>query len=221
MRYNFAVFDWNGTLLDDVKANVEGTNATFAKLGRAPITLERYRETMDFPVTHLYARNGVDADTYLARGDELAEAFYESYAKASQNTPLRQGTQELLDWLLDQNVTMMVLSNYLQEELEAQMAARHVHHKFRHICGNDRAVNKGITRTTKLERLKAYLDEFGYDPAKAFIIGDSFEEIEVGKHLGMTTVSVTWGCFSRSRLEKGGAHYLIDDLAQLREILQE
>lgn len=221
MKYNFAVFDWNGTLLDDVKANVEGTNATLAKLGRAPITLERYRETMDFPVTHLYARNGVDADTYLARADELADAFYESYEKASQNTPLTHGTIELLDWLLDQDVTTMILSNYLHEKLEAQMAARHVHHKFKHICGNDRVLNKGITRTTKLERLKVYLDEFGYDPAEAFIIGDSLEEIEVGKHLGMTTISVTWGCFSRERLEKGGANHMIDDLAQLPKILQE
>ncbi|HNQ91307.1 MAG TPA: HAD family hydrolase [Alphaproteobacteria bacterium] len=220
MKYKLAVFDWNGTLLDDAVANVKGTNATLKLLERPPITLERYRETMDFPVTHLYARNGIDPDTYLANSDRLADAFYEAYGKASEASPLRTGTHELLDWLLDNGVTTMILSNYLQEELEGQMAQRHVHHKFKHICGNDRALNKGITRTTKLERLKVYLDKFGYDPTEAFIIGDSFEEIEVGKHLGMLTVSVTWGCFSKERLEKGGAHHMIDNLSALNSILQ-
>lgn len=221
MKYKLAVFDWNGTLLDDAPANVAGTNSTLAVLGRPPITLEKYRDTMDFPVTHLYSRNGIDADTYLARGDELADIFYETYGREAKKSPLREGTHELLDGLMDNDVTTMILSNYLQEELEAQMAQRHVHHKFKHICGNDRALNKGITRTTKLERLKVYLDKFGYNPAEAFIIGDSFEEIEVGKHLGMLTISVSWGCFSRERLEKGGAHHLIDDLAQMHKILQE
>ena len=43
MALNLAIFDWNGTLMDDAQANLEGCNATMAAAGRPPITMERYR----------------------------------------------------------------------------------------------------------------------------------------------------------------------------------
>ncbi|GAA3053744.1 hypothetical protein GCM10020229_76700 [Kitasatospora albolonga] len=44
------VWDWNGTLLHDMAAVVASSNAAFATLGMAPITLEQYRELYTFPI---------------------------------------------------------------------------------------------------------------------------------------------------------------------------
>lgn len=220
-RYKLAVFDWNGTLVDDVDANLAGANATFRKVGLPEISLERYRETMDFPVIHLYSRNGIDPDTYLANFDVYGDAFLETYKREAQKCPLRTGAVALLDALLDRDIIPMVLSNYVQHELEAQMASYHVHGKFRHICGNTAFNAQEHTRTTKLGRLQKVMDEFGYQPEEAFIIGDSLEEPEIAKHLGMASVSVTWGCFSRERLEKGGANLIIDDLSDVIPFLDK
>ncbi|WP_031085710.1 phosphatase, partial [Streptomyces sp. NRRL WC-3549] len=50
------VWDWNGTLLDDITAVVGATNAAFAEAGLPPMTLERYRETYCVPIPRFYER---------------------------------------------------------------------------------------------------------------------------------------------------------------------
>lgn len=220
MKYKLAVFDWNGTLIDDTFANLAGANATFRHAGVPEVSLERYRDTMDFPVIHAYTRNGVDPDHYLANFEEYGELFLRVYKEEARKASLRQGAVEVLDTLLDKGVTTMILSNYVQHELEAQMASYHVHHKFKHICGNTAFNAQEHTRTTKLGRLQKLMDEHGYKPEDAFIIGDSLEEPEIAKHMGMMCVSVTWGCFSEERLRKSPTNHVIDDLAELTKILQ-
>ena len=220
MKYTLAIFDWNGTLMDDTHANLAGANATFRAAGVPEVTLERYRDTMDFPVIHTYTRNGISTDDYLANFSKYGEAFLSTYKEVAKSASLRRGAIDLLDWLLDQGVTTMVLSNYVQHELEAQMAAHHVHHKFKHICGNTAFNEQEHTRTTKLGRLQKVMDENGYKAKDAFIIGDSLEEPEIAHHLDMMAVSVTWGCFAPERLMKSTTNFVIDELAELKEILQ-
>ncbi len=220
MKFKLAVFDWNGTLMDDTLANLAGANATFRAAGVPEISQEQYRETMDFPVIHAYTRNGIHPDDYLEKFELYGQVFLDAYKEAAKAMSLRRGAVELLDKLLDKGVTTMVLSNYVQHELEAQMASYHVHHKFKHICGNIAFNRQEHTRTTKLGRLEKVIAENGYDPKDAFIIGDSLEEPDIAKALGMTAISVTWGCFSPERLRGSPTDYVIDELAELDKILQ-
>lgn len=220
MKYKLAIFDWNGTLIDDSFANWAGSNATFRVMGLPEITMERYRDTMDFPFIHFYNRNGLDTDTYLKNTDKLSEAFLGVYQEEQKKAPLRAGTIELLDNLLDKNLTLMILSNHIQEHLEEQLADRHVHAKFKHICGNPVYGQQDHTRTTKLGRLQKIMDEFGYTAGESFIVGDSLEEPDIAHAMGMTCVSVTWGCFSTERLRKSPTHHVIDNLAELPRMLQ-
>jgi phosphoglycolate phosphatase-like HAD superfamily hydrolase len=111
------------------------------------------------------------------------------------------------------------LSNFVQHELEAQMSERHVLKYFKHISGNLAFNEVEHSRTTKRERLEATLS--AYDVSASFIIGDSLEEPEIARHYGMRAFSVTWGCFSPARLHKGGTDHLIDELAEVSEILQK
>ena len=221
MKYKFGIFDWNGTLIDDADANLAGANATFRLAGVPELTMEAYREMMDFPLIHFYNRNGVDTDTYLTNVGSFGEAFFKEYQEKSEQSPLRAGAIETLDRLLDGGVTMMVLSNHLQEHLEEQMAARHVHHKFKHISGNTAFDKSQITKMNKLDRLKKIMEEHGYKPEESFIIGDSLEEPEIAHTLGMTGISVTWGCFSRKRLEASNTNHVIDEIEDLIRILWE
>lgn len=216
-----AVFDWNGTLMDDSEANWQASNACLQHFGVPAITHDAYRDTMDFPVLHFYTRNGIDADTYLAQFQEAGESFLSTYLTLANNCNLRRGTVELLEWLLDQGWHLMVLSNFVEDKLRAQLAQQHVLHYFHHVSGNYAFNELEHSRTNKLERLEQYLSQHDFDVSQSFIIGDSLEEPDLAHKLGLTAFSVTWGCFSRKRLEKSKAHYIIDELAELREILQK
>lgn len=219
MTKKLAVFDWNGTLIDDAEANWQGCNACIAHFGKPPITFDAYREAMDFPVLHLYTNLGIHPDTYLANFQTAGLTFLENYKSLTAETPMRRGATELFDWLLDQGYDLMVLSNFIQAELEQQMADRHVLRYFKHISGNIAFNELEHSRTTKRERLEATLKN--YDPAQSFIIGDSLEEPEIARHYGLKAFSVTWGCFAPHRLQKGGTDHLIDELAEVSEILQK
>lgn len=219
MKYKLAIFDWNGTLIDDSFANHAGSNATFLAAGHNPISIEQYRDTMDFPLIHFYNRNGIDTDTYLSQTSVFNDAFMDVYKKEQERAHLRRGAMEVLNTLLDNNMTLMILSNHIQEHLEEQLARLHVHSKFKHICGNPVFRSQELTKMTKLDRLQKLMTEHSYNPADAFIIGDSLEEPDIAHTMGMKCVSVTWGCFSEERLRKSPTHHVIDEISDLLPIL--
>ena len=43
------IFDWNGTLVDDVWLSVNAMNAMLEKRGMKPITTEYYKSIFSFP----------------------------------------------------------------------------------------------------------------------------------------------------------------------------
>lgn len=221
MTRKLAIFDWNGTLIDDAIANWEACNHCLAAFGRPPVTFERYREAMDFPIVHLYARLGVPPDEYLANFQTAGLTFLENYKTLSATSPLRRGATALLDWLLTRGYDLMVLSNFVSHELEAQMSRLHALRYFKHVSGNLAFNELEHSRTTKRERLESVLIGQNYDPAASFIIGDSLEEPEIARHYGLRSFSVTWGCFTPERLREGKANHMIDELAQVSEILQK
>ena len=50
------VWDWNGTLLDDLAVVVAAVNDTLATVGRLPITIEEYGARYTRPVLLFYER---------------------------------------------------------------------------------------------------------------------------------------------------------------------
>ena len=59
----------------------------------------------------------------------------------------------------------------------------------------------------------------GTRPEEALVVGDTTFDIEMGRSAGCKTCGVTFGNHSRSQLQAAGADFLIDDFAQLREIV--
>ncbi len=57
---NYIIWDWNGTLLDDVGAAVNALNRMLAVRGVAPTTREYYRAHFGFPVRPFYEELGVN-----------------------------------------------------------------------------------------------------------------------------------------------------------------
>src|SRR5215471_1095283 len=64
MKYESVIWDWNGTLLDDVVLAVEIVNDLFQEHGVGRLTTEQYRELFDFPVTLYYERAGLDSNRH-------------------------------------------------------------------------------------------------------------------------------------------------------------
>lgn len=215
-----AVFDWNGTLFNDMVATHEATNASLAFFGKGPITLEEEQETFTFPLIHFYEKMGINADDYLRHTDALGQLFVEVYERENVNCTLRDGATDLLDWLTHHGVTCKILSNHRTEHLMADVNRFDIAHYFETISGNadPATIVQGLSKQMRLEK---YMKQNSFDADKTFIIGDSHEEPELARRLGITGISISGGLLSPARMARVGADYTVDCLRQVQPILQD
>ncbi len=214
------VFDWNGTILSDAVQSWKAANICLQYYGAKPISLKRYRETFHFPVIHFYRLNGCDVDDVLARKEEAYTAFQTAYERLAVNARTRRGSREVLQWLKDNNIPAIILSNYLTVKIEEQLKRLKIEHFFQDVSGHDDGM-KILQSTSKQERLEAYMKQKGHDPKHAVIVGDSDEEPTLARHLGLTSVGITDGYISEKRLREAKPDHIIHNLKELPVLLKK
>ena len=90
------LWDWNGTLLDDVDLCVDALNRLLAGFGYPQrYDHERYRAIFGFPIEEYYVRAGFDFTKHSFA--ELAEKYMEDYVPASAACPLADGAIDALE----------------------------------------------------------------------------------------------------------------------------
>jgi len=213
-----AVFDWNGTLYNDTPATLAATNACLNYLGKDSIDLPTLQETFSFPLVHFYERMGVSVDVYLRDAAKLADLFLDVYERECPAYGLADGAMDTVLWLKSHGVHCMVLSNHLQDCVIRDARRLGIDGCFDHISGTHTYATI-TTGMNKFERLSDYMAQGGYTPDKTFIIGDSHEEPEIARRLGILGISITGGLMSPARLEKHKTDYVVRELRELRGLL--
>ena len=215
-----AVFDWNGTLFDDTAATLVATNACLASFGRPPIDKATMQNAFSFPLIHFYERLGISADEYLARAEDEANVFLEAYETAAASCHVMDGAVELLNWLNGHGVHCMVLSNHLQDRLDLDVRRLGLDHFMKTISGNETkaTITQGLSKRLRLED---YMMRHGFAAKDSFIVGDSHEEPDVARQLGLLGISIAGGLLSPERLEQYKADYIVTRLAEIRPILEK
>lgn len=214
-----AAFDWNGTLFDDTHATLAATNACLTSFGLPAIDMHTMQETFSFPLIHFYERMGVSADEYLARAEEEGNVFLAAYEPAALECGIMGGAFDLLDWLSEKGVHCMILSNHIQTHLSEDVERLGVTRYMQTVSGNETkaTITQGLSKQIRLE---AYMEEHGFSAERTFIIGDSHEEAELAKRLGILGISMAGGLLSAARLEKYKADYIVHRLEEVRPILE-
>ena len=89
MKYENVVWDWNGTLLDDVRVSVGAINRMLERRGIPGLTVERYRDIFGFPVRDYYESIGFD----FARDDwdGVSREFVQDYDALATDVQLTEG----------------------------------------------------------------------------------------------------------------------------------
>lgn len=217
---HLAVFDWNGTLLNDMEATHIATNASLAYFGKGPITREQEQEHFTFPLIHFYEKMGISVDQYLEHAEAVGNLFNRVYTEESAKCGLREGTIELLEWLKKNNVVCTVLSNHRDALLALDVERHGIAGYFDSISGNKNpaTIVQGLSKQVRLE---AYLKDSGLAAEKAFIIGDSHEEPELARRLGLTSISISGGLMTPARLAKVGADFRVDSMTQVHPIVEK
>lgn len=214
MRYTHLIWDWNGTLLDDVQLGVEAMNAQLARHELPPLHgVDEYREIFCFPIVDYYRKVGFDfARTPFS---ELAQEWMDYYQPRSLQCSLMDGAQDCLYSLRKQGISQFVLSASHLEKLCEQIACYPIAEYFDEILGIG-----DIYAKTKADLALHWVKESGVDAKRLLFVGDTLHDWEVARAVGADCILYTRGHQSRKRLERVGCP-LLDDLRKLPSLLEK
>ena len=216
----FIVWDWNGTLLDDTDAVLVAVNAIFSEFKRPPLSMEKFRAIGDRPFTKLYASAGFNEAEIQSIITIDRQIFHDHYETQAANATLRDGATDILHRLRANNVSNLIVSNHLTNKIINLLHKHDIHPYFDEViayaCANTQMKGK-----SKGEKLHQHIKETGLTAANAIIIGDTIEEIEIARKLGMASIAITGGDYAENRLREQNPDHLIHSLPELTRILEE
>jgi len=187
------IWDWNGTLLDDVEACVGAINRMLDRRHLPCIDTSTYRQIFDFPVISYYAQLGFDLDA--EDWNAIAIEFHEHYGELARTATLRDGVADVLATLGSEVDGMSVLSACEQTILERMLAEHGIRNHFGHVSGLD-----NLHAASKLENGRHLLAKLDLPPDEIVLIGDTNHDHEVAAALGIGCLLLAGGHQAESRL---------------------
>ncbi len=210
--YSRVVFDFNGTLLDDVWIGIHTVNEMLRRRGLQTLdALDDYYRVFGFPIEDYYRRLGFDFEREPY--DMLAHEWIEGYQQAEKTVGLRDGTTALLEFLHTSGVTLDILSATEEKMLLLQLTRLGILPYFRRVFGRD-----DIYAADKTALAAVCASSFSGGPT--LYIGDTDHDVACARVMGADCLLIEGGHQPRTLLEKTGMpvfHSLLDILGYLSE----
>ena len=205
------IWDWNGTLLDDVSISMEAMNRMLAKRKYPLLDVEKYKSIFTFPVQEYYKLAGVDfaQDDW----DTVAMEFIANYRAGVVEAGLHKGVSAILDKLNRSGYRQYILSAMQQQFLEETVKAAGIINCFHSVVG----LNNHYA-ATKEENAKILVRSSGYKPDEICMIGDTIHDFDVAGSVGVECILVANGHQSKDRLLTTGCT-VVDNLEKLGKLL--
>ena len=213
-RYKHIIWDWNGTLLNDIALCLQVLNRLLDRRGRAPITQEDYRRNFGFPVIHFYKYLGLKTDEKSFQ--QISREFIEDYEiRWFEECALHPETSKVLTRLTQSDISHSVLSAARQEALNKGIQYFGIHSHFLGLAGADNIYAEG-----KIEKGHHWIRQLDWVPAEIVLIGDTVHDYEVAQDIGTDCILMANGHHSFQRLAKTGMP-VIHSLQELVPLILE
>ncbi|APU19720.1 HAD family hydrolase [Actinoalloteichus sp. GBA129-24] len=201
------VWDWNGTLLNDNHAVLEGVNSICRFYRREEVDLDYWRSVFSRPLQACYERllERPLTEEDWARVDTL---YHGAYNELLHTCALAVDAEQVLtDWRAAGN-SQSLLSMWFHDPLTEMIARLGLVDFFSRVDGLVGPMGGG----SKAEHLARHLAEGELDPASVVLVGDVVDDARAAESVGAGCVLVTTGMTARPVLEATG-HPVADSLA--------
>lgn len=203
MKYSHILWDFNGTILDDVDTGIKSANTLLSRRGLNLLPdADCYRNVFCFPIIEYYRKLGFDFSRESF--DDLAVEWVGEYLKNVKTAGLYPGVLETLKEIKRLGIYQAVLSATERSMLDAQLSDLGISELFNEVVGTDniKACGKTDAGIEWARRTR---------PARALLIGDTDHDLHTARAMGADCILFSGGHQPRSALLDSGVP-LIDDI---------
>lgn len=196
------IWDWNGTLCDDLGLVLGALNDTLAGFEIEEVTEERYRALYCRPVDRFYERllgRPVTADEWRFIDDH----FHDVYLERLHAATLTHDAEVALEAVVAAGRTQSLLSMFRHDELVPLVERLGIASHFLRIDGL-RGPGGGTKHVHLEAHLAAVAHAAGDDPRRVVVIGDALDDALAASHVGARCVLYDGGSHPRAELEATG-----------------
>jgi len=207
VKYTHIIWDWNGTLLNDVSASLASVNDMLALRGKPPMDIDYYRECISVPIIGFYEKAfDMENEDY----EIIIKQYNEGYLRHLSECNLTDGVTEVIDYFEKNGVKQAVISSSNNNQLIQNVTKYGIFDRFDAVLGAD-----DYYAGSKIERAEKYLENSS-EECRVLVIGDIVHDADMAEKLGADCVLLTSGHENRERLYSAKATVISD----VRELIE-
>lgn len=201
--YSHIIWDWNGTLLDDVNLCISIVNRMLKKRSLNEFNgLEDYQKAFCFPVIDYYKKAGFDFNKESF--EDLAEEYMEQYnSRDKEDCTLHNYAEDVVNKISKSGMKQVILSASKKSNLMKQVEYFGIQNYFNDILGIS-----DIYAGSKIDIGMDYISKEKIK--KAVLIGDTVHDYETAKALGADCILIAKGHQNKNILSSCKAQMLED-----------
>lgn len=161
MKYKNILWDWNGTLIDDVGVALEAVNIMLERRSLPKINIGQYYSYVDTPIIRFYEKC-----FDMTKDDEgtLLPEYQRLYAELAQELPKNDTTYKTVKALQDKRFRQFIVSSCEQNILNNWLARYGITHFFEAVTGAD-----NLCAESKTERAIHLMGNYGLEPSETVL----------------------------------------------------
>ncbi|MBK1883742.1 HAD hydrolase-like protein [Luteolibacter pohnpeiensis] len=199
------IFDWSGTLVDDLGPVIDATNAVLVRYGLDPMDREQFRRKFRLPYREFYEE--------LLPGialEELEAHFRPAFDESKAPVWVLPHAREKLDWCKQLGIRTFVLSS-----MDATVFARQL--ELFGLTEHFEATYAGVI--DKRELIHQILETHHLNPTETAFVGDMTHDIETARHGGISSIAVLTGYQDPEILATVKPDLTVPDLSVLMKLM--
>ena len=200
MKSAHIIWDWNGTLLNDVHISLFAANAAISELGYQPITLEMYKKTYRVPVKKFY-ENILQHPPTEQEWNTIGRVFNKHYIPMVKKALVVDNALNILESRRGMNASQSLCSLMEHSDLMQSIHFNKVGEYFSHISGRD----EPLLKTGKELQLINHIKKLNIAPEQCVIIGDAADDALAAYAAGAKAVLYSGGTHCKESLKMTNA----------------
>ncbi|MBK1832095.1 HAD family hydrolase [Verrucomicrobiaceae bacterium R5-34] len=203
------IFDWSGTLVDDLAMVLDATNHVLRHYGKEQITRDEFRLRFRLPYVGFYEE--ILPNIPL---DELEDHFRVGFANSAASgviSPLLPHAMDFLQFLQSRNRRMFILSSMDAQAFEGHAEELAVAQYFE-------SSYAGVL--DKREQIHQLLETHQLDASKTVFLGDMTHDVDTARHGGVASIALLTGYQNEQQLLSSEPDWIANDLSVVRSVLE-